>query len=472
MRLLVCLLSFCFSFSFLSLASSQKEGYRIEVDVKNFKGDTIKFGYYFGKSQYLKDTATLENGKFLFKGKDTLASGVYLMVFPPDNNFVHVLVTPNQQHYTFELDMDNIIASARFKGSEENDIYYKYLRQLEERRPRADELKKLMASDSSKQEEYKAKLAVIDQEVKDIQNGVIKKYPNSFTAMLIKANQEIVIPESNETDPTVKRQQQYEYYRAHYFDNFDLNDPRAMRSGLMDPKINFFLEKLTYQYPDSQAVGMDYLLKSMDKNPEAFQYYLVDFLNESARSKRMGMDAVYVYLVEHYYQTGLATWMEEEQLEKLVKQAATLKPILIGQGAPDLSFYRQSGEAFKISDIQADYTVLFFWAPDCGHCKKAMPAIVDFYNAFKNRGVELLAICTKTGADLTTCWDTVEERGMDIWVNVADQYLRSRYKTIYDIKTTPQIFILDKNKKILVKKIAGEDLMPIMEEIMNQGKEK
>jgi len=55
---------------------------------------------------------------------------------------------------------------------------------------------------------------------------------------------------------------------------------------------------------------------------------------------------------------------------------------------------------------------------------------------------------------------------MDIWVNASDQYLRNRYKSIYDVKTTPQIFILDKDKKILVKKIAGEDLTPVMEEIM------
>jgi hypothetical protein len=58
---------------------------------------------------------------------------------------------------------------------------------------------------------------------------------------------------------------------------------------------------------------------------------------------------------------------------------------------------------------------------------------------------------------------------MDIWVNAADQYLRNRYKTIYDVKTTPQIFILDKDKKILVKKIAGEDLMPVMEEILKNA---
>ncbi len=61
---------------------------------------------------------------------------------------------------------------------------------------------------------------------------------------------------------------------------------------------------------------------------------------------------------------------------------------------------------------------------------------------------------------------------MDIWVNTCDQYLLSRYKTIYDVRTTPQIYVLDENKKILVKKIAGEDLKPVMEEIFKNDEQK
>lgn len=472
MRLFVCLLSFFLSLGFQTSSSGQENGYRIEVNVKNFDNDTLTFGYYFGKSQYLKDTAFLEDGKFLFTGEEPLSPGVYLLVFPPDNSFVHVLISADEQHFSISLDMTDIIASARFKGSQENTIYYEYLGELEERRPKAEELKKQMAADSLNQVKYKTQLDAIDKEVKEIQQGIIKKYPASFTTMLIKANTDIELPDFSGMEESEVRQKQYEYYRAHYFDNFDLNDPRAIRSGLMHQKIDFYLQKLTYQYPDSQSVSMDYLLNHMDQNPEAFQYYLVEFLNESARSKRMGMDAVYVHLVDEYYSKGKATWMEEEQLDKLIKQAETLRPILIGKPAPDLELYKQSGESLKVSEIDAEYTVLFFWAPDCGHCKKAMPSIIDFYNNFKDRGVEILAICTKTGSDMTPCWDTIEERGMDIWINVADQYLRSRYKMIYDVKTTPQIYILDKDKKIIVKKIAGEDLTPVMEEIISLKKDK
>jgi hypothetical protein len=78
----------------------------------------------------------------------------------------------------------------------------------------------------------------------------------------------------------------------------------------------------------------------------------------------------------------------------------------------------------------------------------------------------ILAICTTTGSDISECWKSAPAKGMAIWLNVSDQYLRSRYKTIYDVKTTPQIFILDKDKKIIVKKIGGEDLTSVMDEVL------
>ena len=466
MRRILFLLAFYLCLTGLAQAASPAGGYRIEVEIQHYTGDTLKLGYYFGKAQYLKDTSLVNQGKFIFEGEESLEPGVYLLVIPPDNKFIHVLVSADQQKFSVTVDLDDIVKSAHFKGSAENDIYYDYLRKLEARRPRAEELKKLMVEDSLKKETYQAELADIDDEVAKVQADVIKKYPSSFTAMLIQANQEIDVPEYAELEESERKQKQYEYYRAHYFDHFDFNDPRAMRSGLIQQKIDFYLQKLTYQVPDSQSVAIDYLLKKMDNNPEAFQYYLVHFLNEAARSKRMGMDAVYVFLADNYYAKGQATWMEKEQLDKILGQADILRPILIGKTAPDLTFYKENGDTVSIHGLKAEYTVLFFWDPECGHCKKSIPYVIDFYNAFKPKGVELLAICTKTGSDISSCWSSIKERGMDIWVNASDQYLRNRYKAIYDVKTTPQIFILDKDKKILVKKIAGEDLTPVMEEIM------
>jgi thiol-disulfide isomerase/thioredoxin len=447
-------------------ATTPTGGYKIEVELQHNTGDSLLLGYYYGKAQYLKDTAIIDKGKFIFQGDSALAPGVYLLVIPPDNNFIHVIVTEEQQRFSVSVDLDKIVASAKFKGSPESDIYYTYLRELDKRRPLADSLKKEMAKDSVHYDLYKARLDSVDKEVMKVQDNILSKYPASTTAMLIKMNRDVEIPKFEDVPEEDRRLKQFEYYRAHYFDNIDFNDPRLMRSGLIQPRIDYFLQKLSYQMPDSQIVSMDYLLNKMKDNKEAFQYYLVNFLNDSVKSKKMGMDAVYVHLVDNYYAKGLAPWVDEEQLGKLKAQSETLRPILIGQIAPDLKLYKESGDAITIHSIKADYTVLLFWDPECGHCKKAIPFIVDFYNAYKDKGVELVAICTKTGENISSCWDAVKERGMGIWVNVADQYLKSRYKTVYDVKTTPQIYILDKDKKIIVKKIAGEDLMQVMGEVM------
>jgi thiol-disulfide isomerase/thioredoxin len=447
-------------------ATGTTEGYKIEVTLEHYTGDTIKLGYYFGKAQYLRDTTLLTAGKYVFEGPDTLAPGVYLIVLPPDNKFIHVLIPADDQRFSVSVDVDNIVPSAKFKGSEENDIYYAYLRELDIRRPKADELRKQMTEDSLHKERYQKEIDVIDADVRKIQEDVISKHPETLTAMLIKANQEIELPKYPDLPEDERKKKQYEYYREHYFDNFSLADPRALRSGLIQTKIDFYTQKLTYPMPDSQIIAIDYLLKKMENNTEAFQYYLVYFLNDAAKSKRMGMDAVYVHLVDQYYATGKATWADEDQLNKLKSQAASIRPTLIGNIAPNLMLYTESGQQVSIHGIESPYTVLFFWDPECGHCKKTIPFVIDFYNEYKDKGVKVLAICTKTGEDISDCWKAVKERGMDIFVNAADQFLRSRYKSIYDVKTTPQIFILDEHKKILVKKIAGEDLKSVMDELL------
>jgi len=54
----------------------------------------------------------------------------------------------------------------------------------------------------------------------------------------------------------------------------------------------------------------------------------------------------------------------------------------------------------------------------------------------------------------------------DLFFNVYDPYIRSKYKTVYDVQTTPQIFILNRNHEILMKRIGAEQLGEVMEQVM------
>src|SRR5690606_28033886 len=107
--ILGCLLAFA-----MNARGSAPEGYRIEVALSRFDLDTVRLAYYYGKSQYLKDTAVLDNGKFVFQGDSSLQPGVYLLVLPPDNQFIHLLIPDDEQRFTASFDVKDVVGSARF----------------------------------------------------------------------------------------------------------------------------------------------------------------------------------------------------------------------------------------------------------------------------------------------------------------------------------------------------------------------
>jgi hypothetical protein len=68
----------------------------------------------------------------------------------------------------------------------------------------------------------------------------------------------------------------------------------------------------------------------------------------------------------------------------------------------------------------------------------------------------------------------VEEKGFTdfLFLNTYDPYIQSRYKTLYDVRVTPQIFILDRKHEILMKRIGAEELSKVMEQVMQFQEDK
>ncbi len=453
----------------LMTGTMMAQGYRIDVELKSFDRDSLFLAYYYGNSQYLKDTAVRSDDAFRFAGDNALKAGVYMIVAPPNNEFFQILIDDQAQEFSIHADLAEINKTIQFKGSSENEVFYAYLNFLQEKNAQATSLKeKIQNAQEGEKEALQADLKKIDQAVRTRQKEVIREHPGSLVALLLKSNLDVDIPDF---EGTAEEQQmaKYQYFKAHYFDHIDLSDPRMVYTPFLHDRIKYYLEQLTYQVPDSINQSLDDILGKMPEDSDGFQFYLVHFLNEYAKSKVVGMDAVYVHLVDQYYAKGKAHWVDDEQLQKILKNAETLRPILIGKPAPDLTLYRQDGSTLKVHDVDAEFTVLFFWDPDCGHCKKSMPKMIEFYKEYHPKGVEILGICTKTGEKESECWESVEEKGIDIWLNTSDKYLRSRYKQIYDIKTTPQIYILDRDKKIAFKRIGAEQLPGVLDFLL--GKE-
>ena len=77
--------------------------------------------------------------------------------------------------------------------------------------------------------------------------------------------------------------------------------------------------------------------------------------------------------------------------------------------------------------------------------------------------MEVLAICTTTN---TQRWhEFIIDNDLD-WLNLADLTGQSYFKFYYDVRSTPTVYILDKDKKILLKKVATEDVPDIIDQLI------
>lgn len=441
--------------------------FKVNFDIRNYANDTLIVGNYFGEKQVVKDTLFAKGkGKFEWLADTRPDQGVYLVLLKPENTFVQFLVNDTDTGFSLDFDAKDLL-TVKFKNSQDNKLFYDYLTFLKDKRVLADTLKAKMDRAKAKNEADKIsekELENLDKDVKKYQANFIEKYPKSITSLLMKSNMEIDLPEFQGPEDTVKYRRYY-YYKKHYFDNIDPAHPALIRTPFIHQKVDYYVNKLSNQQPDSLIKTLDFVLNWLEVNPDAYRYYLADLLNKYAQMKMVGYDAMYVHLVDNYYNKGKATWVNEDNLKKMSENADDLRPILIGKPMPDIITYKEDNTPVRLYDIKSPYTVVIFWAPDCGHCKKIMPSVVEFYKKNKDKGVKMLGICTKGGDKTATCWPAVKEKGMEDFINTADEY--GRYNQKIRIKSTPKIFILDEKKEIIIKDMPGEELDRIFNEILS-----
>lgn len=202
------------------------------------------------------------------------------------------------------------------------------------------------------------------------------------------------------------------------------------------------------------------LVQKAKENKETFKYMIWYTTNTYETSNIMGMDKVFVFLVNKYYTKETAYWVDDATLYKIRNRAAILEPILLGSKVKNLILTDSNQVVRPLYDVQAEYTVLLFWDPDCGHCKKTVPLVKTVYDKMKSQGVKVYAVCTEVEMDKWKAF--IREHNLN-WVNVGDPKLQNNFRQDFDIQTTPQIFLLDKDKRILAKKIDPETLEKIIE---------
>ena len=434
-------------------------GYEIKLTIKGLKDQNVQLAYYFGDKQYIKDSARVDvSGKLVFKGEETLPGGVYIAVLPSRKYFE--MIVDKEQKFSMETDTTDLIGSMKIKGSKDNELFYQYLnwisvkgKQMEKYRSEME----LAKGDDPKVKMIRDSQTALDQSVKEYKNDFIAKNPDLLLTKIFNAGWEPEIPEipllaNGRKDSTFA----YRYFKAHYFDRFDMKDDRLLRSPVFSNKIKQYIEKLTAQMPDSINIAAAKLIGLSDEKSEIFKFLVYWITNTYEKSEIMGMDAVFVFMADNYYLTGKAFWVEDSQLEKIRERVNALKPCLLGVTANNMKLLKPDFHPIALHDIKKKYTVVYFWDPSCGHCQKVTPKLSEFYKAHKvDLDLEVMGVYIES--DTTEWFKYIKEKELT-WINAADLTGTAQFRKYYDIYSTPVLYVLDRNKKIIAKRIDVENL--------------
>lgn len=455
--------------SFFGFAQKPKEAFNISANIKGLKqNEKITLAYYFGDKQYIQDTArTDKNGKVTFTGENPLDKGMYILVMP-NKKYIEFPVNIDSK-IAFDIDTNGSAKSIKVTQSEELKRFLSYTSFLEGRNAEVEEAKAWTPKNKdSKDSLEKAKKLYeeINNKVENFQKDFSTKNSNDLLAYIFNINKKIETPEipkaSNGRPDSLFA---WHFQKAHYWDGMNWNDERILRTPIFHQKIKTYFDQYVMQHPDSICNDAEQLVTKAKNNKDLKKYCIFYPTVTYERSNIMGMDQVFVCMVEKYYVTGQVDWLKEDQVKKVIKRAEDLSPNMIGKLGKPISGFDTANVKRALYDVKSPLTLLVFWESTCGHCIKTIPRVDSLYKSYlKANGCEVFAV-TLEHKDLKGWKKYIKEHKLD-WINIYCPYYDTEehdFRKKYDVYSTPVIYILDENKKILAKRLAVEQIKDFIE---------
>jgi len=427
---------------------------QIRIKAAGYTEGTALLLGVFNEQQYKIDSAQIDaTGTMTFKGSEPYKEGL-VFVLLPDDSYFQALLTEDQ---TFELSTKKgkLVEEMVVTGSQENDIFYKNLKYENTYNAQfaavSEQLKKAGPLDPNyvrlKQEKEK-----LVQDRKQHLDQLFTAYPNSFFTRFKKAGQnpelkEMLMPngQKDTVTPIV-------IYRREFWDNVDFSDNRLMYTPVVFNKLKRYMTQLTPQIPDSIISAAKYLVDKALPYPEYYKFFAnwITLNYEPTKSEVMDADAVYVFMVQHYFTHDKAFWSDTFELNFLQRKAEEMSHSLVGMKGPEVKTMDINGQQRAISDFSSEYVVVYLFSPECSHCQEESPKLVQFYKEWKSKGVEVYAIGVEPKREE---WEKfVRNYNMLDFVNVNDPSNRAIYKKYY-VDNTPEVYVLNPDRIIVGKNI-------------------
>ncbi len=481
-----------------------QKGYDIKLNLKNCQDTSMYLVKYYFSYQFIVDSCKkVKNGKVQFKGNTDLDKGVYAIVGQNKSAYYFQIFVNENQKFTVNCDFADIVNTLKSENSKENETAFGFMkfmtnksRDFEKVRNESKGRKDSLAFLIEKQKSF-------TDETNKFESDFNEKNKGSFIIDFLNLSKEKYptdIPKASNGRPDSVYQ--YYYYKNHYFDGMNLKDDRIMATPFFADRVKKYFESVVSQNPDTLIQEVDKFLAKCNEGSNIYNVMLGYFTHSFENNKTMTFDnrgntitfeKAFVHMCDKYILSGKAKDVySEETVTKIRQKIDIMRNLLPGAKVPDISMFDTiGGKALmkmgfdtarsstaisalyeknisqitplykNLYQVSAKYTILVFWAEDCGHCQTEIPKLNENLKELKGK-VDFKVFAVQTKGELFDKWRKfVVDKKLD-FINVYEGIPFNNLRDKFDIFATPVIYILDKDKKIKAKKLAAEQVVEII----------
>ena len=161
--------------------------------------------------------------------------------------------------------------------------------------------------------------------------------------------------------------------------------------------------------------------------------------------------------------------VQQSKWGKAIRESIELRQrIEPGRLAPEFTLARRDSSLVSLADYRGKVVVLDFWASWCRPCRASFPWVREFYEEYREKGVEIIGVSIDENK---ASWEKALDEERLPWPQVIDEIEkgRSRVGGLYHVLAVPMFVVVDKEGKIVVRAhMEKKELSAVVEKVLGK----
>ena len=241
-----------------------------------------------------------------------------------------------------------------------------------------------------------------------------------------------------------------DYLVRHYWENVDFADTTYLdHREVMEQAWVDYIDIMKLVPEETAISAIKQMYKDAGKKKKVF-FYFTDLAEKYLYDPNSPMrnEELYVLVLDAMLESSVLDDTEKILPKGRRDLAEQNRP---GRQAEDFTYTLVSGKSGTLYGVKAYYSLCYYNMPGCHACEegikelKQAPAI---NKEFEAGNLKILSVYPDEDKEE---WERHLSDFPKEWINGYDKKLMIKEKNLYDLKAIPTLYLLDKNKKVLLK---------------------